>query len=991
MLATGMQAQHSSVRTNKTIVADVLAQLPAKDQNVFNVQFADLAKTGQEGVTMLVQMLSSYDGNSVALAEYALNGLAVYASSEQGANVYDALIGAYRTAMADVSDPQHKNFLIRQLIIMGVAMEVEGEAPLKDVKEAKLKTKNPRKEVANALKKADRVERNRVLNLASAVATEPLYIDVVKELEKTKKDDVKVDILAWLGREAAADEKKNATIRRMEVKLDKPAYNVLASYLSSPVAEIRQSAAWALVRIGDVRGIALLAELLKSNDARTIELAKETLAAFPENINAAVAKVINDAPTEGQIAALELLAKRKADTQSTVVYKLMESTARPVRVAAYNALEHVVIASDFVRLCGMLEVAEHDGVTPLQNAIIASLAGQKPEAQVDQINKRILRAGADKAALYYKILATTGHPRALTMIQEALAGNNTAQGQQAFEAILLWPGVEAADVLYEICRNQMRSNYFERAFNAYIKLASAPTLTGENRLIGLRRAMEIAKMPSQQNTILGHVSRTGTFTALMFAGKYLDDKAVQQAAAQAVMNIALNHKEYVGTAVRQLLEKAAAVLDNPDAGYQREAIRKHLAEMPQEEGFVSLFNGYDLTGWKGLVGNPISRLKMSAAQMKQAQAKADQQMRKDWKIENGLLVFDGTGYDNLCSEKKYGDIEMYIDWMLDPAGPEADAGIYLRGTPQVQIWDTARVNVGAQVGSGGLYNNAVHRSTPTHVADNKMGSWNTFYIKMVGDRVTVVLNGEKVVDNVILENYWDRSQPIPAIEQLELQAHGSKVYYRDIYVRELPMVKPFELSADERKEGYQLLFDGTNMHHWVGNTADYTMQDGTISLVPGHGSGGNLYSKKEYGNFVLRFEFQLTPAANNGLGIRTPMEGDAAYVGMELQILDNEHPVYKDLEVYQYHGSVYGVIPAKRGALKPVGEWNYQEVVAIGDHIKITLNGEVILDGNIREASANGTVDKQKHPGLLNEKGHIGFLGHGSPVKFKNIRIKELR
>ena len=133
-------------------------------------------------------------------------------------------------------------------------------------------------------------------------------------------------------------------------------------------------------------------------------------------------------------------------------------------------------------------------------------------------------------------------------------------------------------------------------------------------------------------------------------------------------------------------------------------------------------------------------------------------MRKGWSVEDSMLIFNGKG-DNLCTEKQYGDFEMYVDWMLDPAGPEADAGIYLRGTPQVQIWDTSRVNVGAQVGSGGLYNNQMNESKPTKVADNKLGEWNSFYIKMVGDRVTVVLNGEKVVDDVILENYWDRKLP----------------------------------------------------------------------------------------------------------------------------------------------------------------------------------------------------------------------------------------
>ena len=128
---------------------------------------------------------------------------------------------------------------------------------------------------------------------------------------------------------------------------------------------------------------------------------------------------------------------------------------------------------------------------------------------------------------------------------------------------------------------------------------------------------------------------------------------------------------------------------------------------------------------------------------------------------------------------------MYVDWMLDPSGKEPDAGIYLRGTPQVQIWDTARVNVGAQVGSGGLYNNKKYESKPSVVADNMTGIWNSFYIRMVDNRVTVFLNGIKVVDDVIMENYWDRSQPIFPKGQIELQAHGSKVYFRDLYVRRL--------------------------------------------------------------------------------------------------------------------------------------------------------------------------------------------------------------
>ncbi len=262
---------------------------------------------------------------------------------------------------------------------------------------------------------------------------------------------------------------------------------------------------------------------------------------------------------------------------------------------------------------------------------------------------------------------------------------------------------------------------------------------------------------------------------------------------------------------------------------------------------------------------------------------------------------------------------------------------------------------------------------------------------MVGDRVTVDLNGKRVVNNVILENFWDRKQPIFPVEQLELQAHGTLVAYRDIYVRELPRKEPFQLSEEEKKQNFKVLFDGSNMHHWVGNTTDYIIEDGDLVIRPTGKGNGNLYTKEEYSDFNFRFEFKLTPGANNGLGIRAPLKGDAAYAGMaELQILDNDAPIYRKLEPYQYHGSAYGIIPAKRGYLKPVGEWNQEEVIVQGRRVKVILNGTTILDGDLDEATKNGIPDKKDHPGLNRASGHIAFLGHGSVVSFRNIRVKDL-
>jgi HEAT repeat protein len=833
--------------------------------------------------------------------------------------------------------------------------------------------------------------RNAALDYFSPYVTDKAYVELLKTVAKSKKPEVKVDIINWLGREAAQCPDKKAKLSALETGIETTAVQDLLKQLGSADVSVKQATAAALVSIGNTQVIPALAGLLTSSDPQVIAVGKASLATMKGDVSPAVAKVISSASDNGKIAAAELLAIRKATGHINNVLDLIKTGSPEVKIAAYEALKDVVGEKDLTNLCGMLESAEGQAIEPLQQAVISSLSSQPKAQQAETVIRRMYQAGESKKHLYYLPLAVTGESKALDMITDGFAKGSKDAKDAAFDALLQWEGPEAAEQLFAVCVNPSASSYFDRAVAAYVRLVSSPSITGENRLLSLRKAMEVAKTDAQKNDILRRIGRTDTYLALLYAGEYIDQSALKETAAQAVMTIALNHTEYTGENVVALLNKAAAALNNSDADYQRQSIRKHLDEMPQAKGFVSLFNGKDLTGWKGLVENPIARAKMTPAQLAKAQTKADEQMRKDWIVENGLLAFVGKGFDNLCTEKQYGDFEMYVDWMLDPAGPEADAGVYLRGTPQVQIWDTARTNVGAQVGSGGLYNNRVHRSTPLKVADNKLGEWNTLYIKMIGDRVTVRLNGELVVDDIILENYWDRAQPVPAIEQLELQAHGSKVYYRNIYVNELERPEPFQLSAEEKKDGFKMLFDGTNMHEWIGNLVDYKMADGCIVVDPASHFGGNLYTKEEYADFIFRFEFQLTPAANNGLGIRTPMEGDAAYVGMELQILDSEHPVYKDLEVYQYHGSVYGIIPARRGFLKPTGEWNYEEVIADGSHIKITLNGTVILDGDIKEATKNGTPDHKEHPGLFNPGGHIGFLGHGSPLKFKNIRVKRLK
>ena len=214
---------------------------------------------------------------------------------------------------------------------------------------------------------------------------------------------------------------------------------------------------------------------------------------------------------------------------------------------------------------------------------------------------------------------------------------------------------------------------------------------------------------------------------------------------------------------------------SPDAQPATDAKAAPKATPAAEPAPTPIFNGKDLTGWKGLVADPPKRAKMTAEQLAEAQKAADASMKAHWSVRDGVLCFDGKG-ESLCTSRDYGDFEMWVDWKI-PAG--GDSGIYLRGSPQVQIWDNP-------IGSGGLYNNQKNPSKPLVVADKKPGEWNTFRIRMVGEKVSVWLNDKLVVDEVVLENYWERDKPIYPVGQIELQNHGGELWFKNIKIREIP-------------------------------------------------------------------------------------------------------------------------------------------------------------------------------------------------------------
>jgi len=452
----------------------------------------------------------------------------------------------------------------------------------------------------------------------------------------------------------------------------------------------------------------------------------------------------------------------------------------------------------------------------------------------------------------------------------------------------------------------------------------------------------------------------------------------------------------------------------------------HAADSEPPKGFTSLFNGKDLIGWHGMPHfDPYKLAAMPEADRKAQIEKWTDDAKKHWTVDKGELVNDGHGA-YLTTDQELGDIELLIEYKTVP---KADSGIYLRATPQVQIWDYTKEggkwNLGADKGSGGLWNNKPSSPgrDPLVLADKPFGEWNSFRILMVGERVTVYLNNKLVVDNARLENFWNadavrpleaelkklqatdspdtpkkvqelqakicqaRTRPLPKKGVIQLQTHGGEIRWRNIFVREIRSTEANEILRKHATDGFVDVFNGRDFTGWAGPVDQYEVKDGAIVCRPG--KGGTIFTKDEYSDFVARVEYKLPPGGNNGLAIRYPGKGDTAYVGMcEVQVLDDDAKQYAKLDPRQYCGSVYGIVAAHRGYLRPVGEWNVKEVTVKGSTIKVELNGTVIIDADISKVT--NYMGNSPHPGKDRKSGSFGFAGHNDPVAFRNVQIKNL-
>lgn len=813
--------------------------------------------------------------------------------------------------------------------------------------------------ITAALADNNRDYRVNALRLSESFADDAWYASVAKTLKAKGDKEVKADILNWFGTKKVASQ-----------------IDAVVANMNSANTEIAEAAIAAASKIGGETALNALVAQLNGKNAKA---ATAALLSFNGKVNDKVIAAL-DADKATQIAALGIASTRSMEAAADKVFAMLNSSDAETSVAAYKALAGVVEPKDFGRLCDLIEKGKN--TADIQKAMKAALLSLPADKQMATVTPAVNKSA--NASLYYPVLAQVGNSDAIAEIMKGYNGNYK---KEAFAALLTVNNEEMIDVLYNIAVNDKANA--QAALARYTALVSKSANTPVRKYQLYRKALEIATDAKVQNSLLSLLGGTNTYQAFLLASQYMDNKATAEAAAQAVRNIASkNTGNFGGEPVRKAMEKAIEVfkaIGDADAGYAIDDLKSLLQKLP-EAAYAPVFgNGT----WSVVALNPVEKASMKAKKIKKAEAVAAQTAAQVWKATETGMAYAGGAAATMGSGKNYENFELMFEWK-----GEGKAGLGVRSIPQIDLGGEK---------SGALSGNVEGKNAPAKLADNAAGEWNTVYVKVLNDRVTVNVNGVETASNVILENVYDRNVPAFVEGQLILIGEGAPVEFREMYMRELPSTPRFELSEEEKKEGFEVLFDGTSMHKWTGNTTDYVPVDGTIYVTAQYGGSGNLYTKKEYSDFVFRFEFAfMRKGVNNGVGVRTPMGVDAAYEGMELQILDHDAPIYKNLREYQQHGSVYGIIAAKRVKFPALGEWNTEEIRFEGDKVKVTVNGEVILEGNIREAcqghnvAPDGgkknpyTVDKKNHPGLFNKKGHIGFLGHGAGVKFRNIRILDL-
>ena len=1033
-------------RTKETIVQDCLAQLPAKNLKSLNQVSSEIAATGKEGMEMLVGMMLPADQAKNATFEYAIDGVVSYVSSQKNSSLRAGVQQGLMSGFVKCSDKVNRAFLVSEMAKIATADDAAFFVDL--LSDADLK--NAAVSALASIKGTDNVISSLIKN-NTAPKAELAYLAYMKKLR-----GVEDNLLSWTN---GADEKtltsiynaltvcgSEKSVKTLETaaKLKNfendptgatDAYlQLLNNYENNTVV---LAAAKSLLKCNRpaVRcaGLTLLLKKDKPNAAKNILVSLKDDCAQYRNTALGLAKEV-----AGEDIFSTVVAKRAGNSATIDIVRWLGNNKRT------DQLDYVVKVmrqhSDSTLTRAAIEAAGKIGGETALTALIGELSGKyAPDAKNallaynGKINEGISKAlvSSDKNIVKHALeIASTRH--IYNTYSTVLGLTNSSDADIKKCAYKSLSGVSATGHFEELCK--LMESTSDTKIIGYLQSATKNAikpLSAEEQYNLADKHIAKTTRPSLYYPLLAQVgnknavnklkseyingnAREAAYKSLLQVDNIVvadvlynigkdDDAKKDEALGRYLTLIRKSRNNYMA---KYLLYKKALDL-NPASDVVKRNALDYLADCPCLPAMVlaSKYLDKEATALKAATtvktiaaktkslqgGIMVKSILNKALDVFKAQTNnADAGYAVDEINGQILPKFVNEGYAEvkpvvdaekiILGDKVYENFELYLEWKST-----GDAVLDLRSMPQVMLGkDIISVNASqatAQV--------------------NTIG-WNALAIKVVNDRLSVESNGVTLIDNFIMKNTPETAALLNE-GFLDVLKKNGNFDIRDVYVKELPSTPIYKLTPDEAKAGFEALFDGRNLDKWQGNLTDYVPLDGNIYVSAKYGGTGNLYTKKKYSDFIYRFDFCFDePGVNNGIGIRTNIGTDAAYDGMEIQVLDHDDPIYKGLHDYQRHGSVYGIIVPKHIIFDKVGTWYSEEIRAVGDHITVTVNGDVVLDGNIREAcqghnvAPDGgktnpyTVDHKNHPGLFNKDGYISFCGHGVGVKFRNVRILDL-
>ena len=625
-------------------------------------------------------------------------------------------------------------------------------------------------DLLQAMDSPDAAFRERALELSLSIPGEEATARWMARANEVPPE-VRAQIIAALGRRG-----------------DGAALPFIKESLKSEAKAVRLAAISAAARLGGSEVTPDVSELWQSADEEEAEVLKGVFLSFPAAAAVAeTARIFNSASPSGKAAIIDLLGQREAKEHTGIILAAAGNDDEPMRRSALAALEKVARAQDLAQIMDLLlAAADPAEILALQNALVdAARQGEDPEKRAEPVLEKMQQEKVPKRIDLMRPLARIGGENALQAVVGEIQNSDPQVQTVALHTLANWTEFRAVAELRKVAAAADGSTgrrFVYLALQGYVRLVGESGLPAEKKLDLIKDVLCFAREPAEKNIIIAGLGGIKNRESLLLISPFLDDPALREKAAQAALRTALPAPGFEGLSApgtARTLKRAAQFIKNE---YDRGEAEKFAHELLLKEGFRPLFNGKDLSGWKGLVKDTPSRAGMTPQELRKEQAAADIEMKRHWRVIDGALVFDGKGH-SLCSAGDFADFELFVDWKIEPGG---DSGIYLRGSPQVQIWDPAE----HPEGSGGLYNNKIGPAAPLQPADHPVGEWNTFEIRMSGERVTVHLNGVLVVDNIIMENYWEREKAIYPAGQIELQAHSAPLYFKNIYIREIPGSQP---------------------------------------------------------------------------------------------------------------------------------------------------------------------------------------------------------